>query len=586
MLYAKGDLIGGNYEVREVLGAGGFGVVYLVYSRELNKLLALKTFKDEFIDAPAVRDLFRKEASLWISIGEHPFVVQAYFVEEIDGRLFVASEFVAALEGGLKSLSLDKLLKLGPVDIKRVLLWSVELCLGMEFAYRRGVRCHRDLKPSNVLITKDGTAVKVSDFGLAGALLGRERSDRLALDIRDGRVGLSCQTMHGFGVGTPTHMPPEQFLDGSSCDERSDIYSFGITLFEMVEGRLPFLAPLPQGDSEDEGIRFQSDMFRLHCDARIPISDSPLAGAISRCLQKRPESRYQSFKQLREDLSSTFRDELPAQIDELGKELSQFEGRELDAEEWNNKGTSLLAFGDTRGAIRCFSRALEVDPSLPTAWTNKGVALEQVGRLEEAVECYDRAVSLAPSNSKSWDNKGAGLCAMRRYGEALSCFDQAVRLNPASAPAWLNRGTVLGQLGRTADAVECFFKALSINPADLGAWLKIGSLLFISGRLEEAVDALKQAISIDPRNAQVLFMQGDALSRLGRPHEALPYFEKAVQIEPRIALAWFGKGVVEDALGHSGPTVESFSKFLLLAGDSLPAERDHAAKRLKHLKNH
>jgi len=383
MLYAKGESIGGKYDVRDILGAGGFGVVYLAYSRELGKLVALKTFKEEFLDTPAVRDLFRKEASLWIDIGEHPCVVQAYFVEEIDGRLFVASEFVVGDESGFKSLSLDRVLRSGPVELALALRWSIHLCWGMEFAYHRGIRCHRDLKPSNILVdyNQGHRRVKVSDFGLAGALLGQERSARMELDTQEGTVGLAIQTQQGFGVGTPTHMPPEQFVDSLSCDQRSDIYSFGITLFQMVEGRLPYLTDPPKGDSETETMRFMSDMFRLHCDAPVPLVASPVSGIIARCLQKRPEYRYQTFSDVWRDLLRVTEMVFPgrgitARSEELHGSLQSMQSHELDAKEWNNRGTSLQALGDVQGAIHCFKRALEINPLAAWAWNNRGGALQ------------------------------------------------------------------------------------------------------------------------------------------------------------------------------------------------------------------
>jgi serine/threonine protein kinase len=581
MVYATGELIGDGYEVREILGAGGFGVVYLAYSRVLNKLIALKTFRDEFLSVPAVRDLFRKEARLWINIGEHPFVVEAYWVDEIDGRLFVASEFVSGDESGLTSRSLDKVLRSGPLELPVALRWAVHLCFGMEYAYERGIRCHRDLKPSNILVdhNQGHPILKVSDFGLAGALLGLDRSARMELDTRDGTVGLTVETIQGFGVGTPTHMPPEQFTDPSSCDQRSDVYSFGITLFQMVEGRVPYLAGAPRDDSDAEAARFMSDMFRLHCDAPVPTVASPLSGVVERCLQKRPECRYQTFCDVWRDLLRVAEREFPgrgitAKSEEFHASLQSTQAHELGANGWHNRGTSLAALGNVQAAIRCYDRALELNPSLAGTWSSKGIALQQLGHLQEAVECYNEALALDPGESRHWHNKGRALIDSGAHDEALSCFDEAVRLDPGGTHGWLGKASVLATLGRRSEAADCVEKAISINPKDSEAWLKRGCLLSDSDRLDEAADAFRVVLEIDPRNGPAWCILGDVLSKLGQPGEALPCYQKAVELEPGRAEGWFGKWVVEQALGYSEAAEESFSKFLPLSGLAGPPAAD------------
>ena len=102
--FKKGDFIGQKYEVYDVLGEGGFGIVYLVYSNETESVYALKTFRDEYLEDEQTRNRFRKEAEVWIDLERHPYLVKASFVEEISGRLYIAMEHIAADEQGLNSL--------------------------------------------------------------------------------------------------------------------------------------------------------------------------------------------------------------------------------------------------------------------------------------------------------------------------------------------------------------------------------------------------------------------------------------------------------------------------------------------------
>ena len=118
-------------------------------------------------------------------------------------------------------------------------------------------------------------------------VIGNARISGIKMDIRNNTVGFSCQTVEGRGFGTPTHMPHEQFTNAASCDERSDIYSFGIVLYQMATGgALPFLPNLPRNNSDDEHIRFWHEMHRLHSLSPVPKLNSPLFPIIRDALKK------------------------------------------------------------------------------------------------------------------------------------------------------------------------------------------------------------------------------------------------------------------------------------------------------------
>ena len=168
VLYKKGDLIGGRYEVQGTLGKGGFGVVYLVQVRNTRDTLALKTFRDELLGDPAAREAFKKEALLWVNLERHPFILSAEWVDEESGRMFVIMEYVAPDAQGRVSLA-DYLARADePIDTNQALKWAIQFCLGMEHARVHGIECHRDIKPDNILVTQDGT-LRISDLGFAVA---------------------------------------------------------------------------------------------------------------------------------------------------------------------------------------------------------------------------------------------------------------------------------------------------------------------------------------------------------------------------------------------------------------------------------
>src|SRR3990170_700112 len=538
-LYKKSDFIGEDYEVYDILGMGGFGIVYLIYSHRMKSAFALKTFKDEYLKDREAQERFKKEANIWINMDRHPYLIMAYFVEEISGRLFIAIEYIAPDEDGLNSL--DGYLRHKPPDLAQSLRWAIQFCYGMEYVYSKGIRAHRDIKPANIMIGQDKT-LKITDFGIAGAI-GQARISGIRMDIRNNTVGFSCQTVEGSGFGTPTHMPPEQFTNAAACDERSDIYSFGIVLYQMAAGgALPFLPNLPRNNSDEEQIRFWHDIHRLHSLSHVPMLNSPLFPIIQRCLEKEPKKRFQSFTELRSELE-------PLLKRLTGEVIKAPEQRQMEAWEWVNKGFSFNSLGKYQEAIACYDRAIEIDPRLVGAWNGKGVAFAKLGRYQEEIACYDKAIGIDPREAGAWNNKGAALGNLGKYHEAIACCDKALEINPIFMQAWSNKGNALSRLGWHQEAIGCFDRAIEIDPRNAEAWYSKGLALAKLGRHQEAIACCDKALEIDPRHANAWHNKGLALGTLGKYHEAIACYDKAIEIDPRHAEAWYNKGLILSDLG-------------------------------------
>lgn len=459
--FKKGDFIGQKYEVFGVLGEGACGIVYLVYSHEIKGTYALKTFRDEYLEDVTTRERFKKEAQIWIDLERHPYLVHAYFVDEISGRLFIGMEHIAPDEEGLNTL--EGYLRRRPPDLAQSLRWAIQFCYGMEHAYSKGIKAHRDIKPANILIGQD-KAVKISDFGLAGFIGISKAFSGIKINPQRTISGEAYQTMKGSAFGTPPYMPPEQFENAAGCDERSDIYSFGIVLYQMAAGgKLPFLATLPRNDEYEESRRFWVEMYKLHGQAPIPKINTPLSPIIFCCLEKNPINRYFSFKELRRDLETLLKKQTGEVVTLPGK-------TELEAWELVNKGASLNRLGKHKEAIACCDRVLEIKPRDAEAWNNKGNALDRLGKHQEAIGCYDRAIEINPGEAAVWYNKGSELVRLGKPQEAIACFDKALEIKPRDAYTWFFKALAADKLNKTQAAIisyKHFLRFASERHADL-----------------------------------------------------------------------------------------------------------------------
>jgi tetratricopeptide (TPR) repeat protein/tRNA A-37 threonylcarbamoyl transferase component Bud32 len=550
--YKKGDFIGQTYEVYDVLGMGGFGIVYLVYSNETGSVRALKTFRDEYLKDAQTRDRFKKEAQVWIDLERHPYIVRAFYVDEISGRLYINMEHIASDEPGMNTL--DGFLRRRPPDLAQSLRWAIQFCYGMEYAYAKGIKAHRDIKPSNILISQDET-VKISDFGLAEVIGSTKVVSGIKLDIHQNKVGFSLQTKEGAGFGTPTHMPPEQFTNAAECDERSDIYSFGIVLYQMATGgKLPFLATLPKDNSDEESMRFWREMYVLHGQASIPKLNSPLFSIIQRCLEKEPRKRYQSFKEMRLDLETIFK--------QLTMEVVRVpEQKEMEAWEWMIKGMSLVTLGKSEEAIVCFDCALEIDSKDAKMWVVKGHALGKLDKPMEAIACYDRALQINPKLATAWSKKGVSLRHLDKH-QAVACCSKAIEMEPMNVYAWCAKGDTLRSLGDHHEAISCYDRALEINPKDTDAWFGRGVALYDLGNPHEAIVCYNKMIEISPFNTSAWFGKGVALDTLGKDLEAIACYDKALETDPKNATIQSYKGVYLAKLDRHREAIVCFDRAL------------------------
>ncbi|MGY3337359.1 serine/threonine protein kinase [Streptomyces filamentosus] len=276
--YAGGSVANGRYQLRDLLGEGGMASVYLAYDSALDRQVAIKTLHTELGREASFRERFRREAQAVAKLS-HTNIVSVFDTGEdtLDGGLmpYIVMEYVEGQPLG-SALASD-VRQYGAMPADKALKVTADVLAALEVSHEMGL-VHRDIKPGNVMMTKRGV-VKVMDFGIARAM----------------QSGVTSMTQTGMVVGTPQYLSPEQAL-GRPVDARSDLYSVGIMLFQLLTGRLPFDADSPLA------IAYAHVQEEPVAPSSVNRSVTPAMDAlVARALRKNPNERFPSAAAMRDE---------------------------------------------------------------------------------------------------------------------------------------------------------------------------------------------------------------------------------------------------------------------------------------------
>jgi serine/threonine protein kinase/predicted Zn-dependent protease len=257
-----------HYKIIEKLGEGGMGVVYKAEDTKLKRTVALKFLSSQSLGTSEEKTRFVNEAQAAAAL-DHPNICTVYEIDEADGHTFIAMAYV-------DGQSLREKTESGPLKLEDALSLAIDIARGLQEAHEKGI-VHRDIKSANIMVTKRGHA-KITDFGLAKL------------------VGTTQVTQTGTTVGTVAYMSPEQ-AQGGNVDDRSDIWSLGVVLYEMITGRFPF-----------RGEHAQAVTYQIVHEGAEPVTairtgvPIELERIVGKCLEKKPTDRYQHVDELLVDL--------------------------------------------------------------------------------------------------------------------------------------------------------------------------------------------------------------------------------------------------------------------------------------------
>jgi serine/threonine protein kinase len=426
-IYRPGDFIGGEWRVLRAM-RGGLGLVYVVERRESGDRRVLKAPKRQ--SDREVRESFRAEAETWVRLGDRPNIVCAQGVDEFAGQLFVIAELIEADELG--RVSLRDYLLIGVPTPPAVAALTADFCYGMAHARSKGMVAHRDIKPENLLIGAS-EKLRVTDFGLARAMvLGASGKEPPS-----GKLG-GWQTNDGIIAGTPPYMSPEQCL-GHQQEIGTDIYAFGVVMYEMCHGRLPFA-----------GREFR-ELAPQHLCRQPDIPSGMFAALIAR-----------------------------------------------DKNLWHNLGLLHLQATDQAAARECFTRVLDIDPKDNIAicrLIETSQLLKDIGAVERWCEVLK---GMPGGEMPSIAFRARALVHCDRYDDARKLVLDAVRKYPGEPDALIACGDVMMTHPDSSTAMSNAVTAYTGAVGILKKGIDIARTREIEERLQEAKRYLELPASPDP----------------------------------------------------------------------------------------
>ncbi|MFH1882149.1 MAG: protein kinase [Planctomycetota bacterium] len=503
------DLVGrniGSFEIVEMIGRGGMGVVYLARDTKLDRSVAIKSMPVSLAGDSTARMRFKREAKLLASLNHPNIAVIHEIIEQDDGVSYLILEFVPGE-------TLAECIAGEPLKLDQALSIGQQIAEAVSTAHKKGI-VHRDLKPSNIKITLDDR-VKVLDFGLAKAV-GGEPSEKPTTATEPGRV-----------IGTPAYMSPEQ-ARGKVTDHRTDIWSFGCIMYQMLTGKLPF-----EGETATDTL---ARIIEREPDWELLPQETPanIRVLLLRCLEKDPDRRLGDIADASIEISETLSKPQIAPtaklrriamiigsaiiiVGLLGLALfftlnKRYPTENAQAYEYYLRGIEYFSRDDTETnmglAIRMYEKAIELDPNFALAYARLSKVYSHMYWFK-----HDRSDA--------------------RLAMAEKAVRKALELNPDLPEAHHSLGCYYywGHLDYDR-ALEEFAVARRSQPDNGQLLAKIAFVYRRQGNIEEAAVTLEKAIELDPLDPGLRHNQGQTLILLRKYPEAEPNFDRAISGRP------------------------------------------------------
>jgi serine/threonine-protein kinase len=529
-----------QYQVLELLGKGGMGEVWRARDTRLNRDVALKVLPEAFANSADRLARFQREAQVLASLN-HPNIAVIYDLVESEGEQVLVMEMV---EG--ETLA-DKL-KTGALPLPESLSIALQIAEALRAAHKKGI-IHRDLKPANIKIKPEGQ-VKVLDFGLAKQFHGAGGdTDSQAATLKE------SMTVAGAIIGTPAYMSPEQAV-GEAADPRSDIFSFGAVLYEMLTGRRAFSGKTVTALFHAILTSTPASPKRLRPE--VPVE---LDALVNRALNKERHERQQNCEQLCLELSliNTNISEKPSLLKNrraalvasallLLLILGAIGWQVLRWRDASNTGTPA-------GAIR-------VNPAASSyELFQQGVAYLERWDIEKNIDAALQAFNIALSKDQNYAPAyaGLGMAYLAKFQNnrdrslldlAVQNAQQAVKLDSHMAISRVSLGRAYAERGDSSLARSELDEALILDPLNAGAYRGLADIEQAGSNWAEAERLYKKALDLSPDNWDLHFILGNFYYRLARYSEAEQAYNRVINLAPDSHLGYRNLGGVYHMQGR------------------------------------
>lgn len=560
MSISPGDNLG-PYRVIEPLGQGGMATVYKAYHAALDRYVAIKVLHPAFKEDPNFLARFNREARIVAKL-DHPNIVPIYDFDEERGMPYLVMRYI-------DGKTLKTILREGAMPVGRALSIIRPVAEGLAYAHEQGI-LHRDIKPSNIILASD-QHIFLTDFGLAR--IAQASDSTISQDML---------------IGTPQYISPEQ-ARGVPATERSDIYSLGVVLFEMLTGRVPFSADTPYAIIHDH----------IYSPLPLPTSINPglpkdVERVLLKALAKDPAARYANALELLNALYQAAGIPVPTgstitpvpapppdPIDKTTPPPAKISQPIPKPAPQPPKNRWLVTCG-TIGAILLLllCAVMAINPQSPLRQTLKN--LPPPSQTVDPVRVARDKVAANPQDPVAHVQLAEALMRQKDFAAAFAEFDQAIRLNPSSPAPYLRAGEAATRINDYERAMRYFQAGLNVAPDDAGLLLGLADLYLEQKKFDEARAQVEKVLKADAGNAPALWRLGDIERAQGKLAEALRDYTRAVAIDPNLPQAHYGLGML--ALNR-GQTDEAKRQFQIVVNNpnTPPELKDEANKQLKQL---
>lgn len=402
MTEVKVGTILGKYLLTEEIGRGGVGIVFQALHQSLNISVAVKLIRPEILDdEPDMYEQICSEARLLAQLN-HPNVVRVWDFDDNQRMPYLVMEYV----GG--TTLLDLIYQSGQLGIEQAIRFTMQVADGLALAKQHDI-IHRDVKPANMLISKDGT-IKLTDLGQA-AIHG-------ASNFQDDKAS-SCRT-----GGTPAYMAPEQYSDPYTVDHRSDIYSLGVSLYQMLSGRLPF-----EVSTFTQMLLHHTKVEPTPLHELIPSLPLTISEIVSKMLAKKPEERYATYEDLMRDLRAVLHGDC---------KINPSRKRQINNHRTTDSPASHKISTDAEIQLSEASEAIQKpikereSLSSPSQILKVAMIAKKNNRISLACQLMRDAVYVEPDNEVAWLMLAR---TTKDEDEAYRAYLQVIRINPENQPA-------------------------------------------------------------------------------------------------------------------------------------------------------